>query len=52
MDEIKEFQVILQIIVSRLVRMISKEMNLSGEDALNLLYLSLTFLDYSCNMLI
>lgn len=40
MDEIKEFQVILQIIVSRLVRMISKEMNLSSEDALNLLYLS------------
>lgn len=40
MSEEKEFQVVLQIIVSRLVQQIVKGMNLSDEDALNLLYSS------------
>lgn len=40
MSEIKEFQVVFQIIVSRLTQMIAKEMNLSDKDALNILYLS------------
>lgn len=40
MDETKEFQVILQVIVSRLVQMIAKEMNVSDKEALNNLYSS------------
>lgn len=40
MSEIKEFQAVLQVIVSRLVQMIAKEMNLPAEGALNLLYSS------------
>lgn len=40
MSEIKEFQAIFQIIVSRLAQMIAKESNLSNKDALNLLYSS------------
>lgn len=40
MSEVKEFQAVLQIIVSRLVQLIAKKMNLSDEDALNLLYSS------------
>ena len=40
MSEIKEFQAVLQVIVSRLVQMITKEMNLSAEGALSLLYSS------------
>lgn len=38
MSEIKEFQAILQVIVSRLVQMIAKEMNISDKDALSRLY--------------
>ena len=40
MNETKEFQVILQVIVSRLVQMIAKEMNVSDKEALNNLYSS------------
>ncbi|MGD9567075.1 MAG: hypothetical protein AB7V48_01935 [Sedimentibacter sp.] len=40
MSELKEFQAVLQIIVSRLVQMISNEMNVSDKEALNLLYTS------------
>lgn len=40
MSEVKEFQAILQVIVSRLVQMIAKEMNISDKDALSLLYSS------------
>lgn len=40
MNELKEFQAVLQIIISRLAQMIAKEMNISDKKALNLLYLS------------
>ncbi|WLC80059.1 hypothetical protein [Clostridium estertheticum] len=40
MSEVKEFQTILQVIVSRLVQMIAKEMITSDKDALNNLYSS------------
>ena len=40
MNEIKEFEVILQVIVSRLVQMIAKEKNVSDKEALNDLYSS------------
>lgn len=40
MSEAKEFQAVLQVIVSRLVQMIAKEMNISDKDALNILYSS------------
>ena len=40
MDELKEFQAVLQIIVSRLVQMIAKEMNISDKEALSRLYTS------------
>lgn len=40
MSEEKEFQAVLQIIVSRLAQMISDEMNISDKEALNLLYSS------------
>ena len=38
MSELKEFQVILQVIVSRLVQMIAQELNISPKDALDMLY--------------
>ncbi|MBN4062976.1 hypothetical protein JYU21_02175 [Alkaliphilus sp. AH-315-G20] len=38
MSEVREFQAVLQVIVSRLVHMISKEMKISDKEALNLLY--------------
>lgn len=38
MSELKEFQVILQVIVSRLVQMIAQELNISSKDALDMLY--------------
>ena len=40
MNEIKEFQEVLQIIVSRLTQMIAKEINISDKEALNRLYTS------------
>lgn len=40
MNEIKEFQAVLQIIVSRLAQMIAKEVNISNKDALSRLYSS------------
>jgi hypothetical protein len=40
MNELKEFQAVLQIIVSRLVQMIAKEMNISDKEALSRLYIS------------
>ncbi|MDD2433477.1 MAG: hypothetical protein PHX01_07315 [Clostridia bacterium] len=40
MSEIKEFQAVLQIIVSRLTQLIAKEMNLVDEEALKRLYSS------------
>lgn len=40
MSEEKEFQAILQVIVSRLAQMIATEMDVSDKDALNRLYLS------------
>ncbi|MBU3091718.1 hypothetical protein K2F40_09800 [Clostridium sp. CM028] len=40
MSESKEFQAILQVIVSRLVQIIAKEMNISDKDALNNFYSS------------
>ncbi len=40
MSEVNEFQAVLQIIVSRLVQVIAKEMDLSDKEALNLLYSS------------
>lgn len=40
MSEVNEFQAVLQIIVSRLVQVIAKEMDLSAKEALNLLYSS------------
>lgn len=40
MSALKEFQVVLQIIVSRLAQTISKEMNISDKEALNRLYAS------------
>ena len=40
MNDVKEFQVVLQIIISRLVQMIAKELNISDKDALNRLYTS------------
>ncbi|MPW26987.1 hypothetical protein GC105_14475 [Alkalibaculum sp. M08DMB] len=40
MSELKEFQTILQIIVSRLAQNISNEMNIIDKEALNRLYAS------------
>lgn len=40
MNEVKEFQAVLQIIISRLTQMIAKEMHLSDKEALNFLYCS------------
>lgn len=40
MNELKEFQAVLQIIVSRLTQMIAKEMSISDKEALNRLYTS------------
>lgn len=40
MSEVKEFQAVLQVIVSRFVQMIAKEMNISDKDALSLFYSS------------
>lgn len=40
MSEVNEFQAVLQIIVSRLVKVIAKEMDLPDKEALNLLYSS------------
>ncbi len=40
MSEVKEFQAVLQVIVSRLTQMISKEINISDKDALSALYSS------------
>ena len=40
MDEMKEFQAVLQIIVSRLAQMIAEEMNVSDKEALSRLYTS------------
>lgn len=40
MNELKEFQVVLQIIVTRLAQTISIEMNISDKEALNRLYSS------------
>jgi len=40
MDNLKEFQTILQIIISRLVEMISKEMNIIDKEAIDKLYKS------------
>lgn len=40
MSEVKEFQVVLQVIVSRLAQMIAKEMNIYDKDALSRLYSS------------
>lgn len=43
MNELKEFQAVLQIISSRLVQMIAKEMRISNKQALNLLYSSMLY---------
>ena len=43
MSELKEFQVILQVIVSRLVQMIEQELNISSKDALDMLYSSMLY---------
>jgi len=40
MNELKEFQAVLQIIISRLTQMIAKEMNIPDKEALNRLYTS------------
>lgn len=40
MSELKEFQAVLQIIIPRLVQMISKEMCISDKEALSRLYTS------------
>jgi hypothetical protein len=40
MSEVKEFQAVLQVIVSRLTQTIAKEMNISDKDALSRLYSS------------
>lgn len=40
MDNLKEFQTVLQIIISRLVEMISKEMNIIDKEAIDKLYKS------------
>ncbi|MCL0080757.1 hypothetical protein M1N64_00760 [Peptococcaceae bacterium] len=40
MSEVKEFQAVLQVIVSRLAQMIAKEINISDKDALRRLYSS------------
>lgn len=40
MNELKEFQVVLQIIVTRLAQTISIKMNISDKEALNRLYSS------------
>lgn len=43
MSELKEFQFILQVIVSRLVQMIAQELNISSKDALDMLYSSMLY---------
>ena len=43
MNELKEFQAVLQIIVSRLAQMIAKEMDIADKEALNLLYSSMLY---------
>lgn len=40
MNEIKEFQAVLQVIVSQLVKMIASEMNISDKEALGNIYSS------------
>ncbi|WP_366924730.1 hypothetical protein MFMK1_001725 [Metallumcola ferriviriculae] len=40
MSETKEFQAVLQVIVSRLAQLIAKEINISHKDALERLYSS------------
>ncbi len=40
MSEVKEFQAVLQVIVSRLIQMIAKDMNISDKNALSLFYSS------------
>lgn len=40
MSEVKEFQVVLQVIISRLAQMIAKDMNIYDKDALSCLYSS------------
>lgn len=40
MNEVKEFQAVMQVLISRLVQMIAKEMNFSDKDALSRLYSS------------
>lgn len=43
LNELKEFQTVLQIISSRLVQMIAKEMRISDKQALTLLYSSILY---------
>jgi hypothetical protein len=43
MNELIEFQAVLQIISSRLVQMIAKEMRISDRQALTLLYSSILY---------
>ena len=43
LDELKQFQAVLQIISSRLVQMIAKEMRISDKQALTLLYSSILY---------
>jgi len=40
MNETKEFQAVLQVVVSRLTQMIVEQMNIPGRDALSRLYSS------------
>lgn len=43
LNELNEFQTVLQIISSRLVQMIAKEMRISDKQALTLLYSSILY---------
>ena len=43
LNELKQFQAVLQIISSRLVQMIAKEMRISDRQALTLLYSSILY---------
>ena len=43
LNELKQFQAVLQIISSRLVQMIAKEMRISDKQALTLLYSSILY---------
>ena len=40
MSEVKEFQAVLQVIVSRLAQMVAKETHISDKEALNCVYSS------------